>query len=143
MTLMKTFTNEEIDRAYEVLLEGQAEPETVNDYVKMINFLNREYLQDVDEVKRYADFIAEKVKRAIGKTAKKVETMMKKMNDHFKMLDLSKFQEFKNDPEAQQDHSQNKGKNMLIQRKRGNSRQTRRRRPRPTSNRPKSRNNPN
>ena len=75
---MKTFTNEEIDKAHDVLLDGQAEPDAVNEYVKMMNFLNKGYLQDVEEVKKYADFISDKVKRAIGKTIKKVDTLMKR-----------------------------------------------------------------
>jgi len=58
----------------------------------MINFLSKDYLQDVEEVKKYADFVSEKAKRAINKTVKKTDTIMKKMNDFFKILNFNKFQ---------------------------------------------------
>jgi hypothetical protein len=71
-TVMKTFTNDEIDKAYEVLVDGESDQEIVNEYVGMINFLNKDYLQDVEAVKKFADVITERVKRTISKTVKKV-----------------------------------------------------------------------
>ena len=71
-TVMKTFTNDEIDKAYEVLVDGESDQEIVNEYVSMINFLNKDYLQDVEAVKKFADVITERVKRTISKTVKKV-----------------------------------------------------------------------
>jgi hypothetical protein len=70
--VMKTFTNDEIDKAYEVLVDGESDQEIVNEYVGMINFLNKDYLQDVEAVKKFADVITERVKRTISKTVKKV-----------------------------------------------------------------------
>lgn len=98
-TVMKTFTNEEIDRAYEVLTNGDSDIEQVNEYVAMINFLNKDYLQDVDAVKKFADVITERVKRSINKTAKKVDILFKKMQEHIKQLDFNKYREFKEHPE--------------------------------------------
>lgn len=107
-TVMKTFTNDEIDKAYEVLTNGDSDIEVVNEYVNMINFLNKDYLQDVEAVKKFADVIAERVKRSINKTAKKVDILFKKMQDHIKQLDFSKYREFKEHPEEIHETSQNK-----------------------------------
>jgi hypothetical protein len=65
----------------------------------MINFLNRDYLQDVEAVKKFADYIADRVKRTISKTVKKVDILLKKMQDHIKQLDFTKYREFKEHPE--------------------------------------------
>lgn len=38
----------------------------------MMNFLNKDYMQDADAVKKISDFITERVKKAIVKTSKKI-----------------------------------------------------------------------
>ena len=71
-TVMKTFGTEEIDQAYETMMSGQADPEEIDDYVNKMNFLNKDYLQDVEDVKKCSDYIADRVKRTIGKSVKRV-----------------------------------------------------------------------
>lgn len=45
---MKTFTNEEIDRAHEFLINGNQDLDSINEIVKTINFLSKdERLQEV------------------------------------------------------------------------------------------------
>ena len=78
-TVMKTFGTEEIDQAYELMMSGQADSEDIDEYVRKINFLNKDYLQDVEEVKKYSDYVADRVKRSIGKSVKKVELLLYRM----------------------------------------------------------------
>lgn len=56
----------------------------------MINFLGKKNLQDVDTIKNYSDVMAEKVKRIIGKTVKKIELLLDKMQQHICELDFTK-----------------------------------------------------
>jgi hypothetical protein len=42
--VMKTFTNEEIDEAYSILLDGNSDLEVVNELVRTINFLDKDFL---------------------------------------------------------------------------------------------------
>ena len=71
-TVMKTFTNEEVESTYEVLINKDSEIDDINRSVKMMNFLSKDYIQDVDAVKKFSDFITERVKKAIIKTSKKI-----------------------------------------------------------------------
>jgi uncharacterized protein YPO0396 len=114
-TVMKTFSNEELDKAHELMLDGGADLEAVNEYVAMVNFLNKDYLQDVEAVKKFADCVAERVKKTISKTVKKVDLLLKKMQDHIKQLDFNKYYDYKNNPNIEsQDQSHNKGNSFSI-----------------------------
>jgi uncharacterized protein YPO0396 len=93
---MKTFTNEEIDKAYDMLQNKNAEIDSINEYVAMVNFLNKDYLEDVEAVKKFANVISERVKKVISKTVKKVDNLLKKMQEHIKEVDFTKYHEFKN-----------------------------------------------
>jgi len=77
--VMKTFTNDEIDKAFEVLNNPSSPRELINDYVLKINFLSKDYLEDVDNVKKFSNLIAKRTQKAISKTAKKVELLLNKM----------------------------------------------------------------
>ena len=90
-TIQKTFTNDEIDIVYDTLMEGDPDVEVVNEYVSRLNFLNKDYLQDVDSVKKFADAIADRVRRTISKTVKKVDFLFTKMQEHIKQIDFSKY----------------------------------------------------
>ena len=70
--VMKTFTNEEIDRAHEFLINGNQDLDSINEIVKTINFLSKdERLQEVQTVKKFATAISERTTKIINKKNKK------------------------------------------------------------------------
>ncbi len=60
-------------------MDGSSDIETVNQYVAMINFLNKDYLKDVETVKKFAEVISDRVKRTISKAVSKIDILFKKM----------------------------------------------------------------
>ncbi len=54
------------------------------------------------------------MKRTISKTVKKVDILLKKMQDHIKQLDFNNYNEFKNNPDDIHDQSQNRGNEVLY-----------------------------
>jgi hypothetical protein len=95
---MKTFACDEVDRAYNILMDPAAKREEVNEVVDSINFLSKDYFQDVDTIKKFGDYIAERAKKCIGKTVKKMDFILKKMQSFIKELDFSKYEEFRDNP---------------------------------------------
>ena len=93
-TVKKTFNNDLLDEAYQTLTEESPKMEDVNRYVEMINFLDKDYLEDVEAIKKFANSITERVTKVISKTAMKVELLMRKMQDHIKEYDFNNFHEF-------------------------------------------------
>ena len=81
---MKTFQSDEVDRAYETLMDNKSKPEEVNHIVEVIQFLSKDYMQDVDSVKKFTDYITDRVKRSISKTVKKVDFILNKMQSYIK-----------------------------------------------------------
>lgn len=61
----------------------------------MINFLKKDYLQDVEAVKKFASCISERVTKTINKAAKKVEIVLRKLQEHIKEIDFNKYNEYK------------------------------------------------
>jgi hypothetical protein len=57
-TIMKTFSNEEIDKAYEIFSYSESDIDKVNDYVGMINFLNKDHFEDIEVIKGLSDVIS-------------------------------------------------------------------------------------
>jgi predicted RND superfamily exporter protein len=76
-------------------MDNKSKPEEINDIVEIIQFLNKDYMQDVDSVKKFTDYISERVKRSISKTVKKVDFILNKMQSYIKELDFTMFQHFK------------------------------------------------
>lgn len=96
-------------------MDGDSDQETINEYVNMINFLNEKQFQDADTIKKMAEVITERVKKTISKTVKKVDILFKKMQEHIKQLDFTKYREFKECPEEEiHENSQNKCKPTHI-----------------------------
>ena len=55
-------------------------------------------MQDVESVKKFTDYITDRVKRSISKTVKKVDFILNKMQCYIKELDFTMFQHFNEDP---------------------------------------------
>lgn len=51
-------------------------------------------MQDVDSVRKFTDYITERVKRSMSKTAKKVDFILTKMQSYIKELDFTMFEDF-------------------------------------------------
>jgi hypothetical protein len=77
-------------------MDGNSDLEVVNEYVRNINFLDKDYLEDVEDVKKFTNSITERVARSISKTAMKVDLLMKKMQDYIKEIDFNNFHDYNN-----------------------------------------------
>jgi uncharacterized protein YPO0396 len=92
--VMRTFTCEEIDHAYEVLMDGNSDLEVVNEYVRVINFLDKDFLEEVEAVKKFTSFITERVANNINKTTLKIQHILQKMQSSFKGVDFNSYHDY-------------------------------------------------
>ena len=103
--VMKTFTNEEIDRAHEFLINGNQDLDSINEIVKTINFLSKdERLQEVQTVKKFATAISERTTKIINKTIKKIKSLLQKMQLKIKEYDFYRFGSSKVDVKDDDQH---------------------------------------
>ena len=65
-------------------MDNKSKPEDINNIVEIIQFLNKDYMQDADSVKKFTDYITDRVKRSISKTVKKVDFILNKMQSYIK-----------------------------------------------------------
>lgn len=71
------------------MLSGNSKLDAINEFVAKINFLNKDCLQDVEKVKKYADIITNRTKKTIKKAADTIESVFKKMEGHIKEIDFN------------------------------------------------------
>ena len=76
-------------------MNNQSKVEDINKVVDSMNFLNKDFMQDVESVKNFTDYIAERAKKSMSKTFKKIDLLLKKMQSHIKELDFNNFEDFK------------------------------------------------
>ena len=93
--VLNTFKSEEVDLAYDVLMNNNSKIEDINKVVDSMNFLNKDYMQNIEEVKKFADYIAERTKKGMSKCFKKVDILLKKMQSYIKELDFHNYDDFK------------------------------------------------
>jgi len=95
-------------------MDNKSKPEEINDIVEVLQFLNKDYMQDVDSVKKFTDYISERVKRSISKTVKKVDFILNKMQSYIKELDFTMFQHFNENAMGAAGDSRDKCNSLYI-----------------------------
>lgn len=88
MTVMETFNSAQIDLAEVLLKDRDSDISITNTYVKKLNFLNKENLQDTEAVKIFIDYMTDRVKRSIRKTMSSIDLLLQKMQTHISELDF-------------------------------------------------------
>ena len=96
----RTFNNEEIDEAYDILMNPESKIEDINAIAKKMNFLDKDYLQDAQEIKKFMDYLTERTKKSISRAVKKIDIIFQKTMSHIQEFDFTKFQEFISNPEG-------------------------------------------
>ena len=76
-------------------MNNQSKVEEINKVVDSMNFLNKDYMQNIEEVKKFTDYIAERAKKSMNKCFKKIDILLNKMTSHIKELDFNNYDEFK------------------------------------------------
>ena len=59
----------------------------------MINFLDKDYLEDVDKLKKYTNSATDEVIKIINKTGKKMKALLGKMQKLIKQNDFDHFRD--------------------------------------------------
>jgi hypothetical protein len=59
----------------------------------MINFLDKDYLEDVDKLKKYTNSATDEVIKIINKTGKKMKALLGKMQKLIKQIDFDHFRD--------------------------------------------------
>jgi hypothetical protein len=73
------------------MLNGSADLDKVNEYVRAINFLDKNYMEDVDVIRKYADGLTKHTVLDIKSATSKIDCILGKYFNHFKSLDFTNY----------------------------------------------------
>jgi|LakMenE18May11ns_1017448.scaffolds.fasta_scaffold6327701_1 hypothetical protein len=59
----------------------------------MINFLDKDYLEDVEKLKKFTNSATDEVAKIINKTGKKMKSLLGKMQKLIKQIDFDHFRD--------------------------------------------------
>ena len=113
----RTFTNEEMNEAYDILMDPEAKIEDIDSIVKKVNFLDKEYLQDAQDIKTFMDYLTERTKKSLNRASKKIDIIFQKAMKHIQEFDFTKFQEFTSNPEGCFEENKSKPFNTKVRKK--------------------------
>lgn len=88
---MKTFSSDEVDRVHDLMLSGTAEISEINDCVKMINFLDKDCMEDVEAVRQHAEKLTAHTVKYIKSASDKISLVFDKVQKGIKNNDFNSF----------------------------------------------------
>ena len=86
---MKTFSEDEAERAYKLLKEENPNKKEIDQIVDEINFLDKKEFEDPELLKSYTEDMTKKIKEIIIIYNEKIKHAFTKMHEHISKRDFN------------------------------------------------------